>query len=56
VTQDLLQGQDVAAVLDEVAYPQYRWWLTTGEVMPEIGQTSPEYDEANRNLTSQDVG
>ncbi|MGZ2916148.1 DNA-binding protein, partial [Pseudomonas aeruginosa] len=20
-------------------YPQYRWWLMTGEVMPEIGQT-----------------
>ncbi|MDH0144606.1 DNA-binding protein [Aquipseudomonas alcaligenes] len=37
-------------------YPNYRWWLMTGEVMPEIGQTSPEYDEANRNLTSQNAG
>ena len=37
-------------------YPAYRWWLSTGEVLPEIGQTSPEYDEANRNLTSQNAG
>ncbi|MNR11902.1 hypothetical protein D3C85_1282240 [compost metagenome] len=38
------------------AFPAYRWWLMTGEVMPENGQTSPEYDEANRNLTSQNAG
>ncbi|ARH13875.1 DNA-binding protein [Pseudomonas aeruginosa] len=37
-------------------YPQYRWWLMTGEVMPEIGQTSPPYDEANRNLPNQNAG
>jgi hypothetical protein len=37
-------------------YPRYRWWLMTGEVMPDKGQTSPEYDEANRNLTSQNAG
>lgn len=33
-----------------IAFPQYRWWLVTGEVMPEKNQTSPEYDEANSNL------
>lgn len=37
-------------------YPGYRWWLITGEVMPEVGQTSPEYDEVNRNLPSQSAG
>lgn len=37
-------------------YPSYRWWLMTGEVMPDKGQTSPEYDEANRNLTDQNAG
>lgn len=37
-------------------YPRYRWWLITGEVMPDKGQTSPEYDEANRNLPSQSAG
>lgn len=33
-------------------YPQYRWWLMTGEVMPDKEQVSPEYEEANRNLPS----
>lgn len=36
-------------------YPDYRWWLMTGEVMPDKGQTSPEYEEANRNLPNQDA-
>ncbi len=38
------------------AFPQYRWWLITGEVQPGNGQTSPAYDEANRNLTSPSAG
>lgn len=33
-------------------FPQYRWWLLTGEVMPEIGQTSPAYDEAHSEIPS----
>ncbi|MCY1302051.1 hypothetical protein D9M69_608380 [compost metagenome] len=37
-------------------YPNYRWWLMSGEVMPDKGQTSPDYDEANRNLTEQNAG
>jgi len=37
-------------------YPQYALWVASGEIAPECGQTSPDYDEANRNLTSQDVG
>ncbi len=28
-------------VLKEI-YPQYSYWLMTGEVIPEAGQTSPE--------------
>lgn len=27
-------------------YPQYAFWLASGKIAPEIGQTSPEYDEA----------
>ncbi|WP_271409369.1 DNA-binding protein [Pseudomonas sp. Q1-7] len=30
-------------------YPHYRWWLMTGEVMPEIGQTSPDSDAPSSN-------
>lgn len=37
-------------------YPQYRWWMISGEVAPEMGQTSPDYDEANRNLIGQNAG
>lgn len=37
-------------------YPQYALWVGTGEVKPEIGQTSPEYDEANRNLEGHSAG
>lgn len=37
-------------------FPQYALWLASGSIAPEAGQTSPEYDEANRNLTSQSAG
>jgi len=37
-------------------FPQYAVWIASGEIAPECGQVSPEYDEANRNLTSQDAG
>lgn len=31
-------------------YPQYAFWLASGKIAPEIGQTSPEYDEAQAAL------
>lgn len=37
-------------------FPQYRWWMLTGEIMPDKGQVSPEYEEANRNLPNQSAG
>ncbi|OLU32126.1 hypothetical protein BVH03_07885 [Pseudomonas sp. PA15(2017)] len=37
-------------------YPQYALWLALGQIAPESGQTSPEYDEANRTLTGQNAG
>lgn len=37
-------------------YPEYALWLASGKTAPECGQTSPEYDEANRNLPSQSAG
>jgi hypothetical protein len=37
-------------------HPNWRWWLLTGEVKPEIGQTSPAYDEANRSLAAPSAG
>ncbi|EPG3576381.1 hypothetical protein [Pseudomonas aeruginosa] len=37
-------------------FPQYALWLVTGNIAPESGQTSPEYDEANQNLSSLNAG
>ncbi|MAX89205.1 MAG: DNA-binding protein [Pseudomonas sp.] len=37
-------------------FPQYALWIASGQIAPECGQVSPEYDEANRNLPSQDAG
>ncbi len=57
----VLYNKDVRISTAEVEelgklYPNYRWWMISGEVAPEMGQTSPEYDEANRNLTGQNAG
>lgn len=40
----------------QVLFPHYRLWLICGEIAPEIGQTSPEFDEANSRLPSQSSG
>ena len=37
-------------------FPQYALWLASGQVAPEVGQTSPEYDEAHSSLSSQNAG
>ena len=37
-------------------FPSYALWLTTGNIAPEIGQTSPSYDEANEKLTEPNAG
>jgi len=37
-------------------YPQYALWLASGQIASEIGQTSPAYDEANRNLSRPSAG
>jgi len=49
-----ISTQEVEALA--VLYPQYALWLASGQIAPDAGQTSPEYDEANRNLTSHDAG
>ncbi|HGN1029055.1 TPA: hypothetical protein ACKR0W_000739 [Pseudomonas aeruginosa] len=49
-----ISTQEVEALVR--IYPQYALWLASGQVSPENGQTSPDYDEANRNLSDQDAG
>ncbi|WP_448682997.1 hypothetical protein [Pseudomonas nicosulfuronedens] len=31
-------------------FPGYALWLASGQIAPECGQTSPDYDEANKLL------
>lgn len=37
-------------------HPEYALWLASGQIAPECGQTSPEFDEANRNLANPNAG
>ena len=48
-------NEDDIKVIVELA-PEYSLWLVSGKIAPECGQTSPEYDEANRNLINQNAG
>lgn len=45
---------EIEAVIE--IFPQYALWLVTGNIAPESGETSPDYDEANRNLASPNAG
>lgn len=49
-----LSDAEIDAVVK--VFPQYSLWLVSGEIAPEIGQTSPEFDEANRNLANPSAG
>ena len=49
-----LSDAEIDAVVK--VFPQYSLWLVSGEIAPEIGQTSPEFDEANRNLSQPNAG
>lgn len=49
-----INEDDIKAIV-ELA-PEYALWLVTGKIAPAGGQTSPEYDEANSNLTNQSAG
>lgn len=42
-----ISTQEVEALT--MLYPQYALWLASGQVAPECGQTSPEYDKANQD-------
>nr|WP_074939007.1 hypothetical protein [Pseudomonas composti] len=53
--KDIRMSTEELDVLQAV-FPEYRLWLISGEIIPESGQTSPEYDEANRKLADQSVG
>lgn len=39
-------GADEIETLAKV-FPDYRWWLLTGEVKPELAQSAPDLGKAN---------
>lgn len=49
-----IKAEEIEAVVK--LYPQYALWLVSGQIAPEVGQTSPEYDEAHSSLPSQNAG
>lgn len=48
-----LSDAEISAVVK--VFPGYALWLVTGNIAPEIGQTSPEYDEAAKKLDEQNA-
>jgi hypothetical protein len=49
----IMYNKDVRISTEEMEalckiYPQYAYWLTTGEIIPTAGQVSPDYEELAR--------
>ena len=49
-----LSDAEIEAVVK--LFPHYSLWLVSGDIAPECGQVSPEYEEANRNLRNPNAG
>jgi transcriptional regulator with XRE-family HTH domain len=43
-----VNGEQLKAV--GTTFPEYKYWLAWGEVLPEAGQISPEIEETRQNL------
>lgn len=49
-----LGAEEIEAVVK--IFPEYSLWLVSGVIAPEIGQKTPEYDEAKSKLDSHAEG
>jgi len=49
-----VSSEDIDAVVK--LFPNWAFWLATGNIAPEIGQTSPAYDQANETSGKQNAG
>jgi len=49
-----LTDAEISAVVE--LFPNYALWLVSGKIAPEIGQISPDYDEAHSKLDKQSAG
>lgn len=49
-----IKADEIEAIVK--LYPQFALWIVSGNVHPECGQISPEYEAAHSNLPSQNAG
>ena len=49
-----ISTKEVEALIQR--YPKYALWIASGQINPECGQTSPDYDEANAKLAAPHAG
>ena len=49
-----LTDAEIEAVIK--LFPEYALWIASGQIAPEAGQTSPDYDEANAKLEAHRAG
>ncbi|KJJ94871.1 DNA-binding protein [Pseudomonas sp. 21] len=48
-------NEDDITVRVEIA-PEYPLWMATGKIVPDAGQSGPEYNDANENLPKPNAG
>ncbi|MFT0140804.1 hypothetical protein ACEK07_46690 [Alcanivoracaceae bacterium MT1] len=53
--KDIRMSTEELEVLQAI-FPMYQLWLISGNIAPEVGQTSPEYDAANATLKQHGEG
>lgn len=49
-----LSDAEIDAVV--ALFPQYALWIASGQIAPECGQVSPDYEQAHSNLPNQNAG
>ena len=53
--KDIRMSTEEMEVLQKL-FPEYALWLISGKIAPECGQISPDYEEANQNLSNLNAG
>ena len=49
-----IKAEEIEAVVR--LYPHFALWIVSGNIAPEAGQISPDYEKANSNLSNQNAG
>lgn len=49
-----IKAEEIEAIV--TMYPQFALWIVSGQIAPEAGQISPDYEKADSNLPNQSAG